>query len=95
MRCEDKKGDFLCHCFTGWAGARCEKGKVAAVGSEDSCVCILACARLWSDQFELGGGGNLPNNKTVKVIWRELRACDCSYTQQLDNTHNLLYTIAI
>uniref|UniRef100_A0A7N9ATL2 Growth arrest-specific 6 n=1 Tax=Mastacembelus armatus TaxID=205130 RepID=A0A7N9ATL2_9TELE len=25
VRCEDKKGDFLCHCFTGWAGARCEK----------------------------------------------------------------------
>lgn len=59
MRCEDKKGDFLCHCFTGWAGARCEKGKVAAVGSEKaSCVCILARARL-------------PNNKTVKVIWGE------------------------
>lgn len=28
VRCEDKKGDFLCHCFTGWAGARCEKGTV-------------------------------------------------------------------
>lgn len=25
VRCEDRKGDFLCHCFTGWAGARCEK----------------------------------------------------------------------
>uniref|UniRef100_A0AAQ4QP77 Growth arrest-specific 6 n=1 Tax=Gasterosteus aculeatus aculeatus TaxID=481459 RepID=A0AAQ4QP77_GASAC len=25
VRCEDKKGDFLCHCFTGWAGARCDK----------------------------------------------------------------------
>ncbi|XP_029936929.1 growth arrest-specific protein 6 isoform X2 [Myripristis murdjan] len=25
VRCEDKKGDFLCHCFTGWTGARCEK----------------------------------------------------------------------
>lgn len=25
VRCEDKKGDFLCHCFTGWAGARCEE----------------------------------------------------------------------
>ncbi|KAJ8255708.1 hypothetical protein COCON_G00195720 [Conger conger] len=25
VRCEDKKGDFLCHCFTGWAGVRCEK----------------------------------------------------------------------
>uniref|UniRef100_A0A671THM0 Growth arrest-specific 6 n=1 Tax=Sparus aurata TaxID=8175 RepID=A0A671THM0_SPAAU len=25
VRCEDKKGDFLCHCFTGWAGASCEK----------------------------------------------------------------------
>ncbi|XP_062302780.1 growth arrest-specific protein 6 isoform X1 [Osmerus eperlanus] len=24
VRCEDKKGDFLCHCFTGWTGARCE-----------------------------------------------------------------------
>lgn len=28
VRCEDKKGDFLCHCFTGWAGARCEQGTV-------------------------------------------------------------------
>lgn len=25
VRCEDKKGDFLCHCFTGWTGARCEE----------------------------------------------------------------------
>uniref|UniRef100_I3J523 Growth arrest-specific 6 n=1 Tax=Oreochromis niloticus TaxID=8128 RepID=I3J523_ORENI len=25
VRCEDKKGDFLCHCFTGWTGATCEK----------------------------------------------------------------------
>uniref|UniRef100_A0A8C5N4Q9 Growth arrest-specific protein 6 n=1 Tax=Gouania willdenowi TaxID=441366 RepID=A0A8C5N4Q9_GOUWI len=25
VRCEDKKGDFLCHCFTGWTGAQCEK----------------------------------------------------------------------
>lgn len=87
MRCEDKKGDFLCHCFTGWAGARCEKGKVAAVGSEKDS---------WSDQFDLGGGGNLPNNKTVKVIWRELlRVSDYSYARQLENTPNLLYRVAI
>ncbi|XP_037546001.1 growth arrest-specific protein 6 [Nematolebias whitei] len=25
VRCEDKKGDFLCHCFTGWTEATCEK----------------------------------------------------------------------
>ncbi|XP_035249963.1 growth arrest-specific protein 6 [Anguilla anguilla] len=25
VRCEDKKGDFLCHCFTGWSGVKCEK----------------------------------------------------------------------
>ncbi|KAG7467015.1 hypothetical protein MATL_G00148880 [Megalops atlanticus] len=25
VRCEDKKGDFMCHCFTGWTGTRCEK----------------------------------------------------------------------
>ncbi|KAI1899687.1 hypothetical protein AGOR_G00064340 [Albula goreensis] len=25
VRCEDKKGDFLCHCFTGWTGSKCEK----------------------------------------------------------------------
>uniref|UniRef100_A0A8C8DVM8 Growth arrest-specific protein 6 n=1 Tax=Oryzias sinensis TaxID=183150 RepID=A0A8C8DVM8_9TELE len=25
VRCEDKKGDFLCHCFTGWTGAACEE----------------------------------------------------------------------
>lgn len=28
VRCEDKKGDFLCHCFTGWTGASCDEGKV-------------------------------------------------------------------
>lgn len=28
VRCEDKKGDFLCHCFTGWEGATCDKGTV-------------------------------------------------------------------
>ncbi|XP_030636570.1 growth arrest-specific protein 6 [Chanos chanos] len=25
VRCEDKKGDFHCHCFTGWSGVMCEK----------------------------------------------------------------------
>uniref|UniRef100_A0A8C1HCY8 Growth arrest-specific protein 6 n=1 Tax=Cyprinus carpio carpio TaxID=630221 RepID=A0A8C1HCY8_CYPCA len=25
VRCEDKKGEFQCHCFTGWSGVRCEK----------------------------------------------------------------------
>uniref|UniRef100_A0A3Q2P8N8 Growth arrest specific 6 n=1 Tax=Fundulus heteroclitus TaxID=8078 RepID=A0A3Q2P8N8_FUNHE len=25
VRCEDKKGDFHCHCFTGWTGASCEQ----------------------------------------------------------------------
>ncbi|KAL1021714.1 hypothetical protein UPYG_G00017080 [Umbra pygmaea] len=25
VRCEDKKGDFLCHCFTGWTGPNCDK----------------------------------------------------------------------
>ncbi|MFT7808628.1 growth arrest-specific protein 6 isoform X1 [Arapaima gigas] len=25
VRCEDKKGEFHCHCFTGWTGATCEK----------------------------------------------------------------------
>ncbi|KAK2817881.1 hypothetical protein Q7C36_021814 [Tachysurus vachellii] len=24
VRCEDKKGEFHCHCFTGWTGLRCE-----------------------------------------------------------------------
>ncbi|KAM9454383.1 growth arrest-specific protein 6 [Clarias gariepinus] len=23
VRCEDKKGNFLCHCFTGWTGPKC------------------------------------------------------------------------
>ncbi|XP_072512772.1 growth arrest-specific protein 6 [Salminus brasiliensis] len=23
VRCEDKKGEFHCHCFTGWAGPKC------------------------------------------------------------------------
>lgn len=34
VRCEDKKGDFLCHCFTGWAGASCEKGNAITEESE-------------------------------------------------------------
>uniref|UniRef100_A0A9J7ZJE0 Growth arrest-specific 6 n=2 Tax=Cyprinus carpio TaxID=7962 RepID=A0A9J7ZJE0_CYPCA len=25
VRCEDKKGEFQCHCFTGWSGVMCEK----------------------------------------------------------------------
>uniref|UniRef100_A0A671QAL6 Growth arrest-specific 6 n=1 Tax=Sinocyclocheilus anshuiensis TaxID=1608454 RepID=A0A671QAL6_9TELE len=25
VRCEDKKGEFQCHCFMGWSGVRCEK----------------------------------------------------------------------
>ncbi|XP_023690979.2 growth arrest-specific protein 6 isoform X2 [Paramormyrops kingsleyae] len=25
VRCEDKKGSFVCHCFTGWTGATCEE----------------------------------------------------------------------
>ncbi|KAI4891035.1 hypothetical protein NFI96_013892 [Prochilodus magdalenae] len=25
VRCEDKKGEFQCHCFTGWAGLKCEE----------------------------------------------------------------------
>ncbi|XP_054626210.1 growth arrest-specific protein 6 [Dunckerocampus dactyliophorus] len=25
VRCEDKRGDFRCHCFTGWTGTQCEK----------------------------------------------------------------------
>ncbi|KAL6481450.1 hypothetical protein MHYP_G00095300 [Metynnis hypsauchen] len=25
VRCEDKKGDFQCHCFTGWTGLKCEE----------------------------------------------------------------------
>lgn len=24
VRCEDKKGEFQCHCFTGWTGLKCE-----------------------------------------------------------------------
>uniref|UniRef100_A0A3B1JEH8 Growth arrest specific 6 n=1 Tax=Astyanax mexicanus TaxID=7994 RepID=A0A3B1JEH8_ASTMX len=25
VRCEDRKGEFLCHCFTGWTGLKCEE----------------------------------------------------------------------
>lgn len=41
VRCEDKKGDFLCHCFTGWAGPRCDEGIVISVGK---CVCVFIVA---------------------------------------------------
>lgn len=34
VRCEDKKGDFLCHCFTGWTGARCDKGTLITMHSK-------------------------------------------------------------
>ncbi|KAG7273676.1 hypothetical protein CRUP_017429 [Coryphaenoides rupestris] len=25
VRCEDQKGNFLCHCFTGWSGVSCDQ----------------------------------------------------------------------
>lgn len=53
-------------------------------------------ACLWSNQYDLGGGSNLANDRTVRVMGREiLRACDYIYAQHLDNIRNLLYTVAI
>lgn len=45
VRCEDKKGDFLCHCFTGWTGARCEKGTVVTVERERGYIVVLELSR--------------------------------------------------
>ncbi|XP_044000115.1 growth arrest-specific protein 6 [Gambusia affinis] len=37
VRCEDKKGDFHCHCFTGWTGASCEKDVNECTRSNGGC----------------------------------------------------------
>lgn len=60
VRCEDKKGDFLCHCFTGWAGARCEQGNVTTVGRHQT----------KPNQNELAAI-DLTTNRPVNVIGRQ------------------------
>lgn len=62
VRCEDKKGDFLCHCFTGWAGARCEKGNVVP-------ACVPQQGHHWSIQYDLGGEGSLCPPITQQWKW--------------------------
>uniref|UniRef100_A0A8C7JMR5 Growth arrest-specific 6 n=1 Tax=Oncorhynchus kisutch TaxID=8019 RepID=A0A8C7JMR5_ONCKI len=37
VRCEDQKGDFLCHCFTGWTGVRCEKDVNECIKKNGGC----------------------------------------------------------
>ncbi|XP_016113869.1 growth arrest-specific protein 6 [Sinocyclocheilus grahami] len=37
VRCEDKKGEFQCHCFMGWSGVRCEKDVDECVETPDVC----------------------------------------------------------
>ncbi|KAJ8003417.1 hypothetical protein DPEC_G00148100 [Dallia pectoralis] len=37
VRCEDQKGDFQCHCFTGWTGLRCEKDVNECVQGNGRC----------------------------------------------------------
>uniref|UniRef100_A0AAZ3SHT8 Growth arrest-specific 6 n=1 Tax=Oncorhynchus tshawytscha TaxID=74940 RepID=A0AAZ3SHT8_ONCTS len=37
VRCEDQKGDFLCHCFTGWTGVRCEKDVNECIKKNGEC----------------------------------------------------------
>ncbi|MBN3303491.1 GAS6 protein, partial [Amia calva] len=41
-RCEDKKGDFKCHCFTGWTGIQCEKDVNECLWKKGGCdhVCV-------------------------------------------------------
>ncbi|XP_059409416.1 growth arrest-specific protein 6-like [Carassius carassius] len=38
VRCEDKKGEFQCHCFTGWSGVRCEKDVDECSRANGGCV---------------------------------------------------------
>lgn len=37
FRCEDGKGDFQCHCFTGWEGVRCEEDMNECSRSNGGC----------------------------------------------------------
>ena len=41
VRCEDKKGDFQCHCFTGWAGLKCEEGRACQTSSVSKCTILV------------------------------------------------------
>ncbi|GLD70578.1 growth arrest-specific protein 6 [Lates japonicus] len=61
VRCEDKKGDFLCHCFAGWTGARCEKANnslLVTVSEEELSfsswdACLVVCQ--WWDSCVSAG----------------------------------------
>ncbi|XP_056320023.1 growth arrest-specific protein 6 [Danio aesculapii] len=37
VRCEDKKGEFHCHCFTGWSGATCQNDVDECINRNGGC----------------------------------------------------------
>lgn len=37
VRCEDKKGEFRCHCFTGWSGATCQNDVDECISGNGGC----------------------------------------------------------
>ncbi|XP_028972428.1 growth arrest-specific protein 6 isoform X2 [Esox lucius] len=50
VRCQDQKGEFQCHCFTGWTGLRCEKdidecNKSINVGCDHDCTNTMGSYR--------------------------------------------------
>lgn len=37
VRCEDKKGEFRCHCFTGWSGTTCQNDVDECISGNGGC----------------------------------------------------------
>ncbi|XP_056595084.1 growth arrest-specific protein 6 [Triplophysa dalaica] len=51
VRCEDKKGEFHCHCFTGWDGVRCDEDvnecNRTSGGCEHECINTKGSYHCW------------------------------------------------
>uniref|UniRef100_A0A8C5C1H7 Growth arrest-specific 6 n=1 Tax=Gadus morhua TaxID=8049 RepID=A0A8C5C1H7_GADMO len=67
VRCEDRKGDFLCHCFTGWTGAHCDKDVNEC--AEKNAGCEHACNNtLGSYHCSCHHGYKLVNRHTCQDV---------------------------
>ncbi|XP_059927750.1 growth arrest-specific protein 6 isoform X2 [Gadus macrocephalus] len=67
VRCEDRKGDFLCHCFTGWTGAHCDQDVNEC--AEKNAGCEHACNNtLGSYHCSCHHGYKLVNRHTCQDV---------------------------